>query len=101
VIIATVVVSVLPATVASQQPAPPRFRGGLDRVTVDAIIVDKDGAPVRDLTLQDFRLEVDGKPRTLQSAELVTFDRPYLMVVTDRATGEPLFMARVANPSGN
>jgi serine protease inhibitor len=30
----------------------------------------------------------------------VTFDRPYLMVVTDRATGEPLFMARVADPSG-
>ena len=29
----------------------------------------------------------------------VTFDRPYLMVVTDRATGEPLFMARVADPS--
>jgi serpin B len=31
----------------------------------------------------------------------VAFDRPYLMVVTDRATGEPLFMARVADPSGN
>ena len=29
----------------------------------------------------------------------VAFDRPYLMVVTDRATGEPLFMARVADPS--
>jgi serine protease inhibitor len=28
----------------------------------------------------------------------VLFNRPYLMVVTDRATGEPLFMARVANP---
>jgi serine protease inhibitor len=30
---------------------------------------------------------------------MVTFDRPYLMVVTDRTTGEPLFMARVADPS--
>jgi serpin B len=29
----------------------------------------------------------------------VSFDRPYLMVVTDRATGEPLFMARVADPT--
>jgi len=27
----------------------------------------------------------------------VKFDRPYLLVVTDRATGEPLFMARVAD----
>jgi len=29
----------------------------------------------------------------------VRFDRPYLLVVTDRATGEPLFMARVTNPA--
>jgi serine protease inhibitor len=29
----------------------------------------------------------------------VVFDRPYLMVVTDPATGEPLFMARVTNPA--
>jgi len=29
----------------------------------------------------------------------VRFNRPYLMVVTDRATGEPLFMARVTNPA--
>jgi len=29
----------------------------------------------------------------------VRFDRPYLLMVTDRATGEPLFMARVADPS--
>jgi serine protease inhibitor len=29
----------------------------------------------------------------------VNFDRPYLMLVTDAATGEPLFMARVANPA--
>jgi serpin B len=29
----------------------------------------------------------------------VVFDRPYLMVVTDRTTGEPLFMARVSDPT--
>jgi serine protease inhibitor len=29
----------------------------------------------------------------------VTFDRPYLMVVTDAMTGEPLIMARVADPT--
>ncbi|HEV2258484.1 MAG TPA: serpin family protein [Streptosporangiaceae bacterium] len=29
----------------------------------------------------------------------ITFDRPYLMVVTDRTTGEPLFMARVTDPT--
>ncbi len=30
---------------------------------------------------------------------LVSFNRPYLMLVTDRATGEPLFMARVTDPT--
>ena len=29
----------------------------------------------------------------------ITFDRPYLMLVTDTATGEPLFLARVADPT--
>ena len=28
----------------------------------------------------------------------IDFDRPYLMLVTDTSTGEPLFMARVTNP---
>jgi serine protease inhibitor len=28
----------------------------------------------------------------------ISFNRPYLMIVTDSATGEPLFVARVANP---
>jgi hypothetical protein len=28
----------------------------------------------------------------------VAFTRPYLMLITDTRTGEPLFLARVANP---
>jgi serpin B len=31
----------------------------------------------------------------------VVFDRPYLMLVTASATGEPLFMARVADPAAH
>jgi serine protease inhibitor len=31
----------------------------------------------------------------------VVFDRPYLMLVTASATGEPLFLARVANPAAH
>jgi serine protease inhibitor len=31
----------------------------------------------------------------------VTFDRPYLLMVTDTGTGEPLLMARVANPAAH
>jgi serpin B len=29
----------------------------------------------------------------------VVFDRPYILLVTDTATGEPLFLARVTNPN--
>jgi serine protease inhibitor len=31
----------------------------------------------------------------------VVFNRPYLMLVTDSATGEPLFMAKVADPAAS
>src|SRR6266498_4476619 len=70
-------VLVAQSTASSQSTAAPaQFRGGVDRVAVDAIIVDTDGTPIRDLTLGDFTLAVDGKPRRLQSAELIAFDRP-------------------------
>jgi serpin B len=31
----------------------------------------------------------------------VTFDRPYLLVVSAKSTGEPLFLAEVANPANS
>jgi serpin B len=36
---------------------------------------------------------------TLAPRQLITFDRPYLLLVTDTSTGEPLFLARVTNPT--
>jgi VWFA-related protein len=54
---------------------PPQFRSELTRVTVDATVVDQNGAPIRDLKLEEFHLEVDGKPRALRSIELVAFDQ--------------------------
>ena len=49
----------------------PVFRAGVDLVTVDAIVVDKDGRPVTGLTADDFILTVDGKPRGIDAFELV------------------------------
>jgi serine protease inhibitor len=37
-------------------------------------------------------------PTAMQGGPVVSFDRPYLMLITDTRTGEPLFLARVANP---
>ena len=39
-------------------------------------------------------------PNQLPDAR-VDFDRPYLLLVTGTATGEPLFMAWVANPDAS
>jgi VWFA-related protein len=49
----------------------PVFRAGVDLVTVDTIVVDKDGRPVTGLTADDFVLTVDGKPRSIDAFELV------------------------------
>jgi serpin B len=38
-------------------------------------------------------------PTAVQAIPPVTFNRPYLLLVTATATGEPLFAARVANPA--
>jgi serine protease inhibitor len=35
----------------------------------------------------------------VEQGPVVVFDRPYLMLVTDTGTGEPLFLARVADPA--
>lgn len=64
---------------ASPPPTPQSpqttFRSGVDRVAVDVIVVDSDGRPVTGLSAADFSLEVDGKPRTIASAEFVSMRR--------------------------
>ena len=47
----------------------------MDLVAVDVGIVDKNGRPVDDLRLDEFALKVDGKPRTLSSAEFINLRR--------------------------
>ena len=40
-------------------------------------------------------------PTDAQANPPLVFDRPYLLLVTDIRTGEPLFLARVADPSAH
>jgi predicted Zn-dependent protease len=56
---------------AQPAPAPPQFTTRTDVVLVDVRVLDADGAPVRDLSPGDFTVRVDGRPRTVVSAELV------------------------------
>jgi VWFA-related protein len=56
-----------PAVAAGQTP--PVFGVGVDIVAVDASVVDADGRPVLGLGPDDFKVEVDGRPRRLVSVE--------------------------------
>ncbi len=64
-----------PAT--GQQPAqvqPPIFRAGVNVVRVDVIVTDKQGDVVTNLTKDDFEVQEDGKPQTVDLFKLVNSD---------------------------
>ena len=72
-----------PAAASQQQPAdqqqqqqqqPPTIRRGINYVSVDVIVTDKDGNPVVDLTQNDFAVTEDGKPQTVDSFSIVKLD---------------------------
>jgi VWFA-related protein len=69
----------------------PTFRSGVDLVTVDAAVLDGDGRPVPALGAEDFRIEVDGRPRRIVSAQFVDLSEPI----------EPLAPSSAAHFSSN
>ena len=60
-----------PAAGADGRPQAPVFRTGINFVRVDAIVTDEDGAPILDLTADDFRVFEDGVEQTVESFRLV------------------------------
>jgi hypothetical protein len=60
-----------PAQDPPQQPQRPVFRAGIDSVSVDAVVTDKQGRPVLDLTAEDFEVREDGKPQSIDNFRLV------------------------------
>lgn len=61
--------------VLAQAPQTPRFRAAANVVVVEATVVDRDGDVVKALGAADFKVEVDGKPREIVSAELVEYEK--------------------------
>src|SRR5258708_17706145 len=61
------------------QPAPgpqdtrdaPRFRVGIDAVRIDAVVTDRDGRIVSDLTADEIDVRQDGKPQKVTFAQFV------------------------------
>ncbi len=56
------------------QPQPPRIRTGINYVSVDVIVTDKDGNPVLDLTQDDFAVAEDNKPQKIDTFTVVKID---------------------------
>src|SRR3954468_21604538 len=67
-----------PQPAAQQQPAdqqqPTTIRRGINYVSVDVIVTDKDGKQVLDLTQNDFTVAEDGKPQTIDNFSIVKID---------------------------
>ena len=49
----------------------PRFRVGVDAVRIDAVVTDRDGRIVSDLTAEDFEVRQDGKKQTVTFAQFM------------------------------
>ncbi|HXH06514.1 MAG TPA: VWA domain-containing protein [Vicinamibacterales bacterium] len=76
-----------PAPPLAAQTPQPRFRSGIDLVTVDVAVLDEDGRPIDDLRVEDFDIRVDGAPRRVVSAQFVALGRTGDAVRSARATG--------------
>jgi hypothetical protein len=55
-------------------PQPPTFRTEANLVRVDVTVVDRHGEPVTTLSADDFAVEEDGAPQTVQSFKFVSAD---------------------------
>ncbi len=60
----------LAGLLAAQEP-PPTFRSGVDLVTLDVSVLDKDRRPVTGLTPDDFTVLEDGKPQPIVAFDAV------------------------------
>jgi len=64
--VALLIAVALTTSLAGQQPQSPVFRSGVDVLTVEASVLDRDGKPIPDLTAADFTVTLDGRPRLVR-----------------------------------
>lgn len=69
--IAIVSASMVGTVVHAQSPAQQTFRAGVDYVEIDAVVTDRQGNFIRNLTKADFQVLEDGKPQTVSVFSLV------------------------------
>jgi VWFA-related protein len=57
------------ARASPEPPVPPSFPAQVSAITVDVVVLDKSGAPVRGLTRDDFTVLEDGRPQSIVGFE--------------------------------
>ena len=89
----TIGVLVLPAVGTSLDQELPH-RGGyreearVERVVVDAYVIDSSGNPIPDLSLENFKVRIDRKSVALESVEWIPADKPEAVPLEDVEGGE-------------
>ena len=69
----------VPAAPTTTRPADEQttvFRGGVEVLPLDVVVLDRDGRQVTDLATSDFIVEVDGKTRRVATAEYIKLTDP-------------------------
>ena len=80
----------------TQNPADTKiFRIDVNLVQVDAVVTDKEGRPVIDLTAEDFIILQDGKPQEITNFSLVRMKEP---IVPAPIVKEPAAETKVTAP---
>lgn len=87
------------AHVAGQQSqAPTTFRSSVTLVTVDVVVLDRDGKPVPGLTADDFEIKLNGKPQPVRALNYVQVAQQAApLTVTDVEPDEPVGRRVVTN----
>ena len=60
-----------PTAASQERREAPLFRVGVDAVRIDAVVTDRDGRIVSDLTADDFEVRQDGKRQTVTFAQFM------------------------------
>ncbi len=88
--IASVLVAAAQAVAQPATPSPvatdQRFSSRSDIVLADVTVVDGKGQPVRDLTITDFALSVNGRTRVIQAVEYVASSGPTAVAASSPET---------------
>ncbi len=72
---------------AQEKPSVATFPSAIEVITVDAVVLDRDGRPVPGLTKDDFAISEDGKPQPIETFEAFNLESDEEAAGTTRLSG--------------